>query len=53
MSRPPAVPRPGLLIHGLVWIAPLALWDWQPYDRFGHVMQGFVPAIVLRALLVR
>jgi putative membrane protein len=25
----------------------------NPYDRFGHVMQGFVPAIVLRELLVR
>jgi putative membrane protein len=32
--------------------------DWfdlarNPYDRFGHLMQGFVPAIVLRELLVR
>lgn len=32
--------------------------DWlglarNPYDRFGHFMQGFVPAIVLRELLVR
>ncbi len=25
----------------------------NPYDRFGHFMQGFVPAIVLRELLVR
>jgi putative membrane protein len=25
----------------------------NPYDRFGHLMQGFVPAIVLRELLVR
>jgi putative membrane protein len=25
----------------------------NPYDRFGHFMQGFVPAIVLRELLIR
>jgi putative membrane protein len=25
----------------------------NPYDRFGHFMQGFVPAIVFRELLVR
>lgn len=25
----------------------------NPYDRFGHLMQGFVPAIVLRELLMR
>lgn len=25
----------------------------NPYDRFGHLMQGFVPAIVLRELLIR
>lgn len=35
-----------------------AVQDWldlarNPYDRFGHLMQGFVPAIVLRELLVR
>ena len=35
-----------------------AVPDWfdlarNPYDRFGHLMQGFVPAIVLRELLVR
>lgn len=34
------------------------LWqDWlhlarNPYDRFGHLMQGFVPAIVVRELLL-
>jgi putative membrane protein len=32
--------------------------DWlrlarNPYDRFGHFIQGFVPAIVLRELLLR
>jgi len=35
-----------------------AVQDWldlarNPYDRVGHFMQGFVPAIVLRELLVR
>lgn len=55
--------------HGLVLIVggaysyarvPLgfALQDWlglarNPYDRFGHLVQGFVPAIVFRELLVR
>lgn len=56
-------------LHGLVLIlggaysyarVPLgfAVQDWlglsrNPYDRFGHFMQGFVPAIVLRELLIR
>lgn len=55
--------------HGLVLVlggaytyarVPLgfAVQDWldlarNPYDRFGHFIQGFVPAIVLRELLVR
>jgi putative membrane protein len=35
-----------------------AVQDWldlarNPYDRFGHFVQGFVPAIVLRELLIR
>lgn len=25
----------------------------NPYDRFGHLMQGFVPAIVIREIFVR
>jgi putative membrane protein len=56
-------------LHGLVLIlggaytyarVPLgfAVQDWldlarNPYDRFGHFMQGFVAAIVLRELLIR
>jgi putative membrane protein len=56
-------------VHGLVLMlggaytyarVPLgfAVQDWldlarNPYDRFGHFIQGFVPAIVLRELLVR
>ena len=38
--------------------AGFAVQDWldlarNPYDRFGHLVQGFVPAIVLRELLLR
>jgi putative membrane protein len=56
-------------LHGLVLIlggaytyarVPIGftVQDWlglarNPYDRLGHFMQGFVPAIVLRELLVR
>lgn len=58
-----------IAVHGLVLMlggaytyarVPLgfAVQDWfdlarNPYDRFGHFMQGFVPAIVLRELMVR
>jgi putative membrane protein len=58
-----------LVIHALVLIAggywtyeanPLGEW-WQAvtgssrnhYDRLGHFLQGFVPAIIFRELLVR
>lgn len=56
-------------LHGLVLIlggaytyarvpAGFAVQEWfdlarNPYDRFGHFIQGFVPAIVLRELLIR
>lgn len=38
--------------------AGFAVQEWlglarNPYDRFGHFFQGFVPAIVLREVLVR
>ena len=38
--------------------AGFAVQDWlglarNPYDRFGHFMQGFVPAIVFREMLLR
>jgi len=42
--------------------ARVPLGDWvrdgfglsrNPYDRFGHLMQGFVPAVLVRELLVR
>lgn len=58
-----------IALHGLVLMAggtytyarvPLGfdLQNWlglarNPYDRFGHLMQGFVPAIVIRELLIR
>lgn len=58
-----------IALHGLVLIlggaytyarVPLGfvVQDWldlsrNPYDRFGHFVQGFVPAIMLRELLVR
>ncbi|GHJ98035.1 membrane protein [Streptomyces sp. NE5-10] len=58
-----------LAAHGLVLIVgghytyaevPAGDWvrDWlglerNPYDRFGHLMQGFVPAVLVRELLVR
>jgi putative membrane protein len=39
---------------------PLGFWlqDWlgterNPYDRIGHFMQGFVPALVAREILLR
>lgn len=58
-----------LAVHALVLIVgghytyaevPAGDWvrDWfglerNPYDRFGHLVQGFVPAILVRELLVR
>jgi putative membrane protein len=56
-------------VHALVLImggaytyarVPLGFWlqDWldlerNPYDRIGHFMQGFVPALVAREILMR
>ena len=58
-----------ITIHALVLIVggaytyarvPLGFWlqDWlgserNPYDRIGHLMQGFVPALVAREILLR
>lgn len=58
-----------IAVHGLVLMlggaysyarvpVGFAVQDWlhlarNPYDRFGHLMQGFVPAIVLREVLIR
>jgi putative membrane protein len=59
----------GILVHGIVLAAggaytyarvPLGfqIADWlhltrNPYDKIGHFVQGFVPAIAIREILVR
>ena len=35
------------------WLQDLLHLDRNPYDRVGHLMQGFVPAILARELLLR
>jgi putative membrane protein len=35
------------------WLQDALDLSRNPYDRFGHLMQGFVPAILVRELLVR
>ena len=35
------------------WVAEWFDWSRNHYDRFGHLMQGFVPALVAREILVR
>ncbi|MFE2045676.1 DUF2238 domain-containing protein [Streptomyces sp. NPDC059477] len=51
-----------LAIGGHYTYAQVPAGDWvrdafglerNPYDRFGHLMQGFVPAILVRELLLR
>jgi putative membrane protein len=58
-----------ITVHALVLIlggaytyarVPLGFWlqDWlglerNPYDRIGHFMQGFVPALIAREILLR
>ncbi|GEC05462.1 membrane protein [Streptomyces spinoverrucosus] len=51
-----------LVLGGHYTYAQVPLGDWvrdtfgldrNPYDRFGHLMQGFAPAILVRELLVR
>ncbi|MGW3131471.1 DUF2238 domain-containing protein [Streptomyces sp. NPDC001123] len=51
-----------LAVGGHYTYAEVPVGDWvrdtlhlsrNPYDRFGHLMQGFVPAVVVRELLVR
>jgi len=58
-----------ITLHGLILMlggaytyarVPLGFWlqDWlslerNPYDRIGHLAQGFVPAIVAREVLIR
>jgi putative membrane protein len=35
------------------WLRPLFSWQRNNYDRLGHFMQGFVPAIISREVIVR
>ncbi len=35
------------------WLRPLFGWQRNHYDRLGHLMQGFVPAIIAREILLR
>lgn len=35
------------------WLRPVFGWHRNHYDRLGHVVQGFVPAIVAREIFVR
>jgi putative membrane protein len=35
------------------WFQELVGWERNPYDRLGHLAQGFVPAIVAREILLR
>jgi len=35
------------------WLQDLLELERNPYDRIGHFMQGFVPAMVAREILVR
>lgn len=35
------------------WLRDIFGWQRNHYDRLGHVMQGFVPAIAARELLLR
>ena len=35
------------------WLRPIFGWQRNHYDRLGHVMQGFVPAMIARELFIR
>ena len=35
------------------WLQPIFGWQRNEYDRLGHLMQGFVPAIIAREVLIR
>ena len=35
------------------WLQDLFGFDRNPYDRIGHLMQGFVPALIAREILIR
>jgi putative membrane protein len=35
------------------WLRPIFGWHRNHYDRLGHIMQGFVPAVITREVFVR
>lgn len=35
------------------WVQEALGWSRNPFDRLGHLLQGFVPALVIREILVR
>lgn len=35
------------------WLRPIFGWQRNNYDRLGHLMQGFVPAIIAREVVIR
>ena len=35
------------------WLRPIFGWQRNHYDRLGHLMQGFVPAMIAREVFVR
>jgi putative membrane protein len=35
------------------WLRPIFGWERNHYDRLGHLMQGLVPAIIAREVLIR
>ena len=35
------------------WLRPIFGWHRNHYDRLGHLMQGFVPAIIAREVILR
>ena len=35
------------------WLRPILGWHRNHYDRLGHLLQGFVPAMVAREVLIR
>jgi putative membrane protein len=35
------------------WLQPIFGWHRNEYDRLGHLMQGFVPAMIAREVLIR
>ena len=35
------------------WVQDALGWQRNPYDRLGHLVQGFVPAVITREILLR